>query len=132
MIAATSTGLHLWAHFNNYSSPHHAALGLVTVGFGGLTILSIVLDLWRSPVPDATLPRFAAAMCVLLFSIAFVYFDSRAGHFHHAGIPLSLFLASHRLPFFAAGCISQICNQKYCGLRVVLLGFVLESKFPFY
>jgi hypothetical protein len=131
IIAATSAGLHLWAHFNNYGSPHHAALGLVTVGFGGLTILSIVLDLWRRPVPNATLLRFAAAMCVLLFSVAFVYFDTRAGHFHHAGIPLSLFLLLIDYRFLLLDAFLRFAIRSIVASGLVLLGFVLESSFHF-
>jgi hypothetical protein len=129
VIAAAGAGLHLWAHFNHFSSPHHAALGLVTIGFGGLTIISIVLELWRRPAQNWSLARFAATMCVLLFSVAFVYFDSRAGHFHHAGIPLSLFLLLIDYRFLLLDAFLRFAIRSTVASVVVLLGFVLESGF---
>lgn len=129
MIAATGAALHLWTHFDNFSSPHRAALVLVTVGFGGLTIISMGLDLWRRPVQPWTMARFTAAMCVLLLSVAFVYFDSKAGHFHHAGIPISLFLVLIDYRFLLLDAFLRFAIRSTLALGVVLLGFVLESGF---
>jgi len=130
VIAATGAGLHLWAHYYNASSPHRAALELVTVSFGGLTIIAIALELWRES-RNWSLARFAVAMCVLLFSVAFVYFDSRAGHFHHAGIPFSLFLLLIDYRFLLLDAFLRFAIRITAASLVVLLGFVLESGFHF-
>ena len=130
VIAAVGAGLHLWSHFNNFSSPHRAALDLVTIGFSGLTIIAILLELlWRRPVQSWSLARFAVAMPVLLFSVAFVYFDTRAGHFHHAGIPFSLFLLLIDYRFLLLDAFLRFAIRITVASVVVFLGFVLESVF---
>jgi two-component system, LytTR family, sensor kinase len=130
-VGSASTGSHLWAHFVNSSSPHHSALALATAGFGGLTIISIVLDLRRQRLQRWILVRFAAAMCVLLLSIAFIYFDTKAGHFHHAGIPLALFTFLIDYRFLLLDAFFRFAIRSILASGVVLLGFVLESEFDF-
>ncbi|PYP89473.1 MAG: hypothetical protein DMG65_13270 [Candidatus Angelobacter sp. Gp1-AA117] len=131
MVAALGTGFHLWTHFENSNSPHRTALIVVTVGFGALTVTSIVLDLWRRPLERWTVVRFAAAMCVLLFSIAFVYFDTKAGHFHHAGIPLSLFILLVDYRFLLLDAFLRFAIRSTLASAVVLLGFVLDLRLDF-
>lgn len=130
-IAAAGAGIHLWAHCHNFSSPHRAALSLVTISFGSLTVIAIVLELKQRSVHNWSLSRFAAAMCVLLFSMGFVYFDSRAGHFHHAGIPFSLFLLLIDYRFLLLDAFLRFAIRITVASVVVLLGFVLESGFHF-
>ncbi len=129
VIAASAAGIHLWAHFHNSSSPHRAALSLVTISFGILTVVTIFLELWRRSARTWSLARFAGAMCVLLFSIAFVYFDTSAGHFHHAGIPLSLFLLFIDYRFLLLDAFLRFAIRITVASVVVFLGFVLESVF---
>jgi hypothetical protein len=66
VIAAAGAGLHLWSHFNSFSSPHRAALGLVTIGFSGLTIIAILLSLFAvgyiSQVRDQNYYRFSSGI----------------------------------------------------------------------
>ncbi len=131
VIATAGAGLHLWAHYHNFGSPHRAALELVTVIFGSLTMIAISLELWRRPARNWSLARFAVAMCVLLFSVFFVYFDSSAGHFHHAGIPLSLFLLLIDYRFLLLDAFLRFAIRITAASLVVLLGFVLESGFHF-
>ena len=130
VIAAAGAGLHLWYHFHDFRS-HRAPIDLVTIGFGGLTIIAILLELWRRPDQKRSLARFAAAMCVLLFSVTFVYFDSRAGHFHHAGIPFSLFLLLIDYRFLLLDAFLRFAIRITVASVVVLLGFILESGFHF-
>jgi two-component system LytT family sensor kinase len=75
---------------------HYAALLLVTLGFTGLTAISVLLDLRRTN-PGAS-SRLVGAMGLALFAISFAHFG--ADHtrqawsselaFHHAGLPLAL------------------------------------------
>jgi two-component system LytT family sensor kinase len=130
-IAAAGAGIHLWTHFHNFSSPHRAALSLVTISFGSLTVIAIILELRQRSVHNWNLSRFATAMCVLLLSMAFVYFDSRAGHFHHAGIPFSLFLLLIDYRFLLLDAFLRFAIRITVASVVALLGFVLESGFHF-
>lgn len=130
VIAAAGASEHLWTHFNAFSSSHFVALDLVTIGFSGLTIIAIILELfWRRPAQSWGLARFAAAMSVLLFSIAVVYVDTRAGHFHHAGIPFSLFLLLIDYRFLLLDAFLRFAIRSTVASVVVFLGFVLESGF---
>lgn len=126
-----AASLHLWAHFTDYGSPHRQALTLITVGFSSLTILSLVLDFRRTQKPPGIF-RFIAAMCLLLLAISFVYFDtSRAGHFHHAGIPLSLFILLIDYRFLLLDAFLRFALRSTLASGTVFLGFVLESKLHF-
>ncbi|HVY93395.1 MAG TPA: hypothetical protein VHA14_11620, partial [Bryobacteraceae bacterium] len=77
---------------------HYAALLLVTIGFSALTLISVILE-WRRK-DGAAGSRLAAAMGLFLFAISFAHFEdahaqliwTRELAFHHAGIPLSLFV----------------------------------------
>ena len=80
---------------------HQAALWLIIIGFGSLTVVA-ALSARRLPNVRGQLParRIAISMCLFLFAISFVHFSP--GHvryawsseiaFHHAGIPLALFV----------------------------------------
>jgi two-component system, LytTR family, sensor kinase len=129
-IASAGAGQHLWTHFDNSISTHFVALDLLTIGFSGLTIIAILVELfWRRPAQNWNLARFAAAMSVLLFSVAVVYVDTRAGHFHHAGIPLSLFLLLIDYRFLLLDAFLRFAIRITIASVVVFLGFVLESFF---
>lgn len=77
---------------------HYAALLLVTVGFAVLTTISVLLELRQEN--RAAGSRLAAAMGLFLLAISFAHFGSEhprqawSGEiaFHHAGIPLALFV----------------------------------------
>lgn len=130
VIASAGGGEHLWTHFDNSSSTHFVALDLLTVGFSGLTIIAVLLELFRRrPAQNWSLTRFTAAMSVLIFSVAVVYVDTRAGHFHHAGIPLSLFLLLIDYRFLLLDAFLRFAIRITIASVVVFLGFVLESFF---
>lgn len=125
--AAVAAGVHLWDHFHDFSS-HRAPIDLVMISFGTLAIITILLELWRSN-QSWNLTRFGTAMAVLLLSVNFVYFDSRAGHFHHAGIPFALFLLLIDYRFLLLDAFLRFAIRITVASVVVLLGFVLESGF---
>lgn len=129
-LSAIAAGLHVFAHLTNSISPHRPALTLVTVGFGALSIVAILLDLQHAPRHWMVM-RFAAAMCPLLLAISMVYVDSKAGHFHHAGIPLSLFILLIDYRFLLLDAFLRFAVRSTLASAVGLLGFVLESRFHF-
>jgi len=95
-LSLAAVALHsseLWTQAPRF---HDAALLLVIVGFGGLTVISVVLEVRREN--RAAGSRLAAAMGLFLFAISFAHFGSQhpqypwSGEFalHHAGLPLAL------------------------------------------
>ena len=77
---------------------HYAALLLVTLGFAGLTALSVFLEMREKNRPAAS--RLAGAMGLFLLAISFAHFSSEhpshawsgEAALHHAGLPLAIFV----------------------------------------
>ena len=99
LLSAIAVALHISDLLTQAPRFHHAALLLVTLGFGGLTAVSAFLDM-RQESRRAAVSRLAGAMCLFLFAISFVHFGSEhprqawSGEIalHHAGLPLALFV----------------------------------------
>ncbi len=91
--------LHLAEILRPDSRFHYAALVMITVGFGILTVLSLVFR-GSSPGMNNAARRLATSMCLLLLAMSFVHFGT--GHpreawsseiaLHHAGIPLAMII----------------------------------------
>ncbi len=96
VLSVVSIGLHVADLLTGSARFHSAALLLVTIGFGALTVISVIVDLRTSN--RAAGQRLAGAMCLFLFAISFVHFGSATpgrmweGEIavHHAGLPLAL------------------------------------------
>ena len=98
VLSALAAALHVADLLTQGLSFHQAALLLVTVGFGGLTAVSVIAELRQEN--GAAGSRLAASMVLFLFAISFVHFG--AGHsqmawskevaLHHAGLPLAVFV----------------------------------------
>lgn len=101
LLSASAVVVHFAELFVPAAHVHNVALLSITVGFGLLTITSIVL-VSRKPSENrlGARSRIFGTMCLLLFAISFVHFGSTYAHqpwsgelaFHHAGIPLALFV----------------------------------------
>jgi two-component system LytT family sensor kinase len=101
-LSLISIGMHLRELFHDGSQYHQEALLLITVGFAVLTAISVVAIILQegTGARRAKASRVSGAMCAALFAVSFVHFGS--GHpqtawsseliFHHAGIPLALFV----------------------------------------
>jgi hypothetical protein len=98
VLSLTAVALHVSDLVTQSPRFHYAALLLVTLGFAGLTAISVFLEL-RQANPAAG-KRLAGAMGLFLFAISFVHFGaehtrpewSKELAFHHAGLPLALFV----------------------------------------
>ncbi|MGC9948491.1 MAG: histidine kinase [Bryobacteraceae bacterium] len=97
VLSGIAVALHLADWFTHVTGLHYAALLVVTLGFAGLTILSVILE-WRQE-NRASGSRLAGAMGLFLFAISFAHFGaahsqqlawSKEAALHHAGLPLAL------------------------------------------
>ncbi len=97
-ISAIAVVLHVLDVVTGVYRFHYDALLLISVGFALLTVVSVGLGQLRKDGFEAS--RLAAAMGLFLFAISFAHFGeahdgliwTRELAFHHAGIPLALFL----------------------------------------
>ncbi len=100
-LSATAVAAHFAEILFPASKFHNPALLSITIGFGLLTVVSILAvgaggGERRSPTGS----RIFGTMCLFLFAMSFVHFGSSHTHqrwsgelaFHHAGIPLALFV----------------------------------------
>jgi hypothetical protein len=99
ILSACAAALHFADLVTGAARYHQAAVLLITVAFGALTIAVVVLRKAGGSKADST-RRLVGAMMLFLFAISFMHFGSNhAGHawsgeiaLHHAGIPLALFV----------------------------------------
>src|SRR5271165_714296 len=99
-LACGSVGLHVLEAITPQASYHHAAILLMTLGFAGLTLVSLALDIARGGQERRHSGRLATSMCLFLIAISFLHLGAGAARqawsseiaFHHAGIPLALFV----------------------------------------
>jgi hypothetical protein len=79
---------------------HEFGLQLITYGFGALAVIAALTLARDRPLHRGASMRVLAAMSLFLFAVSFVHFSSEHGPdawahevlFHHAGIPLALFV----------------------------------------
>lgn len=98
VLSALAAVLHVADLLTGAPRFHYAALLLVMLGFAGLTVISVFLELRQKN--RAASSRLAAAMGLFLFAISFAHFgDKHTGlawskevALHHAGLPLALFV----------------------------------------
>jgi hypothetical protein len=122
---------HSSERLTNPMSSHRPALMLIAVGFSGLTAICVILSFRQSRLLWARW-RLVAAMSLLLPAIFFVYFNTaRAGHFHHAGIPLSLFVLLIDYRFLLLDAFVRFMARGILASGVAYFGFALESRFHF-
>ena len=101
LLGAAATAFHLAELVRPATSLHRIGLGLITIGFSSLTLLTAAAALrgaWDGR--RSLLSRALAAMGLILLSASFAHFAE--GHadeawsaelaFHHAGIPLAMFI----------------------------------------
>lgn len=101
VLSFVATGFHLAELVSGNVALHRIGLGIITVGFSILTLLTAIASL-RSVGEGrrATISRAITAMGLILFSASFAHFagghadDAWAAELavHHAGIPLAMFV----------------------------------------
>jgi len=134
LLSVVSILLHVADLLTGSARYHYAALLFVTIGFGALTIISVIADLRTSN--RAAGQRLAGAMFLFLFAISFVHFGSASGGgmwqgelaVHHAGLPLALLVLLQDYRFLLMDTFVRFIVNATLSAAAVLLGArVLES-----
>src|SRR5438034_5439162 len=136
LLSAIAVALHIRDLLTQAPRFHHAALLLVTLGFGGLTAISVFLDM-RQKSRRAAVSRLAGAMCLFVFAISFVHFGSEhprqawSGEIalHHAGLPLALFVLLQDYRFLLLDAFLRfVVNASLTAGAVLLAIPVIQSR----
>jgi len=101
MLSVLATTMHLCEHLLPATPLHKWALWVITIGFGGLTLISSIgalLDGGQEPRRKTS--QLLASMCLLLFVVTFSHFEggnpprpwSTELLVHHVGIPVALLI----------------------------------------
>jgi two-component system, LytTR family, sensor kinase len=92
---------HLTEFFYDRAGLHQIGLAIITIGFGLLTVASVLMVLWSNEEnPRSLSMRILSTMSLFLFAVSLVHFsDGKSPNawaaelaVHHGGIPLALFV----------------------------------------
>lgn len=127
-LSAVAVMLHISDLATRAPRFHYAALLLVTFGFGGLTVISVILEVRQKD--GAAGSRLAGAMGLFLFAISFVHFG--ASHprqvwsgeiaLHHAGLPLALLVLLQDYRFLLLDTFLRFILNASLGAGALLIG----------
>lgn len=150
-LSAIAIGMHLWELVRSGVGYRRGALLLITVGFAVLTALAVARVAFEASAERrAKASRIIGAMCAALFAMSFVHLGS--GHaseawsrelvFHHAGIPLALFVLLQDYRFVLLDAFIRFLGNAllagvvvFVAVRLALRGLVIDprlSKNPLY
>jgi len=143
-LSAAAISMHLWELLHPDAGYQRRALFLITAGFSILTAIAVAkVALQAGEQRRAKASRIAGAMCAALFAISFVHFGS--GHpseawsrelvFHHAGIPLALFVLLQDYRFVLLDAFVRFLGNAllaaivvFVAIRVALRGMVVDPR----
>jgi len=135
ILSGAAVVLHVGDVLLNTARLHYDALLLVTVGFSGLTIISVFLE-WRQENRAAG-SRLAAAMALFLFAISFTHFGaihsqlpwSQEAALHHAGLPLALLVLLQDYRFLLLDAFLRfIVNATLAATALLIAIRIVESR----
>lgn len=126
LVSGIAAAAHAIEVFHSAEVYHSFGLIVITLGFGFLTIVAVLRTLWSGENNRrSAISRFCGAMSVFLFAISFVHFSEGESPkawftellFHHAGIPLALFILIQDYRFvFLDAFIRFLANGLLAGL----------------
>ncbi len=97
VLSGAAVVLHLSEHWSHSEERHRVALFVITVGFGILTVASAAIAVFRGKTAPGS--RLLGSMSLALFAMSFAHFGSHDENawsnelfFHHAGLPLAVFV----------------------------------------
>ena len=135
ILSVIAIGLHIVDLLTQAERFHYAALLLVTLGFGALTVFSVFLEVRQRN--RAAGSRLAGAMALFLFAISFVHFGSAHPRqmwegeiaLHHAGLPLALLVILQDYRFLLLDTFLRFILNASLGAGAMLLCIrVLQSQ----
>jgi two-component system, LytTR family, sensor kinase len=135
VLSVVAISLHIIDLVTRAERFHYAALLLVTVGFGALTVFSVFLEVRQRN--RAAGSRLAGAMALFLFAISFVHFGSAHPRqmwegeiaLHHAGLPLALLVILQDYRFLLLDTFLRFILNASLGAGSLLLCIrVLQSQ----
>jgi two-component system LytT family sensor kinase len=128
---------HLIEFIDNSANFHQIGLAAITIGFGLLTVTSVIMVLWSGERnPRLLSMRILSAMSLFLLAISFVHFSSGQSAdawstelaVHHGGIPLALFVIMQDYRFvFLDAFVRLLIN----GLLAVVVAVFIASYSPY-
>ncbi|MEP7352296.1 MAG: histidine kinase [Acidobacteriota bacterium] len=139
-LSAFAVGAHVAEFVTTDIGLHRIGLSVITIGFGALTVVASISSFWmrsRSSVDQApsSTSRLLATMSLFLFAVSFIHFGD--GHlnqawsqelaFHHAGIPLALFVLMQEYRFILADAFIRFLAN---GLLAGVFGFLITAWAP--
>jgi two-component system, LytTR family, sensor kinase len=127
VLSVIAIGLHIVDLVTRAERFHYAALLLVTLGFGALTVFSVYLEVRQRN--RAAGSRLAGAMALFLFAISFVHFGSAHPRhmwegeiaLHHAGLPLALLVILQDFRFLLLDTFLRFILNASLGAGAMLL-----------
>jgi hypothetical protein len=135
VVSSIAVALHIVDVVTGAPRFHYAAILVVTIGFGVLTAISVVLE-------SVTGARLAGTMVLFLFAISFAHFESAhdawSGEIalHHAGIPLALFVLLQDYRFLLLDAFIRFLVNGILAAFTVLVAFEVNltktREDPFY
>jgi len=134
VLSAVAIVLHWSDLFMRAPRVHYAALLLVVLGFGALTVISVFAELRRRN--RAAGSRLAGAMGLFLFAISFAHFGAEPARpawlmeivLHHAGLPLALLVLLQDYRFLLLDAFLRFIVNATLGAAAVLAAIgVLRS-----
>src|SRR5206468_3162416 len=131
VLSAAAVALHMAELATPDARFHQAALWVITLGFGFLSLAAVFFaeTQARMPVP--------LSMCLFLLAISFVHFSP--GHvryawsseiaLHHAGIPLALYVLLQDYRFLLLDTFLRFLANAVVASGLIVLSLVLNARF---
>lgn len=138
VLSACAVALHLAEPFRPDLRFHQAALWVIVIGFGILTVIAMFTT--RGAIKDAARVqqrRIAASMCLFVFAISFVHFGGGSVRsawsseiaIHHAGIPLALFVLMQDYRFLLLDAFLRFLASSVVASSFVVLSILANERF---
>jgi two-component system LytT family sensor kinase len=136
VVSGLAIGLHIGDLVTAAPRFHYAALLLITIGFGTLTVFSVIQEALGGEEKSSG-ARLAGAMVLFLFAISFVHFgsahDARAWSgeaiLHHAGIPLALFVLLQDYRFLLLDAFIRFLVNGLLAALTAWAALLVEARF---
>lgn len=133
-LSTAAVALHVAELFVPGLRLHESALLLISVGFGALTLASVLMP---GRVEDARRPmRALVGMALFLLATSFVHFgEAHSNHLwseeialHHAGIPLALFVLSQEHRFLLLDAFVRFLANAFLAAGLIGCAVALDAR----